>query len=116
MKAVGTAGGSGRAEAYEFVIPLDGHGRLDTWMWHEERGACTVKRIDAGRLQRIGMLTQRHDGMWAFSYGLSDADDEVLPKFNAQPFVVGRSVAVVDTDNRSCGYEIVEVGPAIVLE
>ncbi len=116
LRRTGAGERTDAAESYEFVVPVDGHDRLDTWMWHQERGACTVKRVSSGKVQRVGILTERHDGMWAFSYGVSDAEDELLPRFNAKPFVVGRTVAVVAASERSADFEITEIGPAIVKD
>ena len=115
LHSTGPVGGN-TASGYEVVVPVDRHDRLDTWAWHQARGACTVKRIASEGGERIGILTERHDGAWAFSYDAGDADDELLPRFNAQPFVVGRTVSVVGSDEIAVPYRIVETGPAIMRE
>ena len=61
---------------YEFIAPLDAKGHLDSASWPRVKAACTVRRFWSRSPDEHGLLIQRRNGSWAFSYEPGEDDDE----------------------------------------
>ena len=101
------------AHAYEFIAPLDGKGHLDSKDWPQAKAACTVRRFWNGEDDEHGVLIQRRNGSWAFSYDAGDDDDEPIFRFDKHLFVVGEYVTVTEHDGVARPFRVVSVTPAI---
>ena len=60
-----------------------------------------------------GVLIQRRNGTWAFSYEPGDDDDEPIFRFDKHNFVVGEYVTVTEHDGVARPFRVVDVRPAI---
>ena len=103
--------GSAR-HGYEFFAPLDAGGHLDSVCWPKTKAACTVRRFWNGTSDEHGMLIQRRNGSWAFSYEPGDDDDEPIFRFDRHLFVEGEYVTVTEHDGIARPFRVAWVVPA----
>ena len=101
------------AHGFEFIAPLDAKGHLDSAGWPKAKGACTVRRFWSGSPDEHGVLIQRRNGTWAFSYEPGDDDDEAIFRFDRHNFVVGEYVTVTEHDGIARPFRVVDVRSAI---
>lgn len=98
---------------YEFIAPLDAKGHLDSSEWPKNKAACTVRRFWANTPDEHGILIQRRNGTWAFSYEPGDDDDEPIFRFDKHVFVVGEYVTVTEHDGVARPFRVADISPAI---
>lgn len=85
---------------YEFVAPLDVHGRIDAALWRTHRDHCRVRRF-WGDEEEVGRLIHRPGGpehaRWVFDYtGKAEYADEPGYRFGAHAFRPGEYVSIAD--------------------
>lgn len=107
--------GSAR-HGYEFVVPLDAKGHIDTALWKEHREHCRVRRFWQGEDDQIGQVVHKPGGQeharWVFDYDPSRVDDdEAGYRFGAHVFVPGEYVTIRDQD-QSHTFRVESVEPA----
>ena len=101
------------AHGFEFIAPLDARGHLDSAGWPKIKAACTVRRFWDSTPDEHGVLIQRRNGTWAFSYEPGDDDDEPIFRFDKHNFVVGEYVTVTEHDGIARPFRVVDVRSAI---
>ena len=101
------------AHGFEFIAPLDARGHLDSAGWPKTKAACTVRRFWDSTPDEHGVLIQRRNGTWAFSYEPGDDDDEPIFRFDRHNFVVGEYVTVTEHDGVARPFRVVDVRSAI---
>ena len=94
---------------YEFVAPLDGHGKLDPQQWARDKDKCTVRRFWEKRSDEQGLLKHHRGGNWAFFYGVDEAEEEPIFRFGKHSFVVGEYVSVTEHDGIIRPFRVVSV-------
>ena len=102
------------AHGYDFTAPLDAKGHLDSAGWPKLKAACTVRRFWNNSPDEHGVLIQRRNGSWAFSYAPGDDDDEPIFRFDKHLFVTGEYVTVTEHDGVARPFRVVDVAPATV--
>ena len=102
------------ANGYEFVIPLNGDGRIDATAWRKVRERCRVRRFWEDEPDEQGHVIHRPGGTWAFHYDLQGDADEDEPgyKFDSHIFRVGEYVSLREQDGAMRTFRIVSVKPA----
>jgi hypothetical protein len=103
-------------DGYDFVAPLDEHGRISLQGWKRLRHLCFVHRIRDGTVEERGLLIHRaggKSGIWAFDYeGAAGAEDEPGYRFGDHVFQAGEYVSIRDEDGQLKTYRVHSVGPA----
>ena len=94
---------------YEFVAPLDDHGKLDPQKWARDKDKCTVRRFWEKRSDEQGLLKHHRGGNWAFFYGVEEAEEEPIFRFGKHSFVVGEYVSVTEHDGIIRPFRVVSV-------
>jgi hypothetical protein len=101
---------------YEFIVPLDANGHIDTALWRTHRGACRVHRFWQGEDEKVGQVVhkpgdQEHD-RWIFDYYRNRVDyDEAGYRSCEQAFIPGEYVTIGDQDDATT-FRVVAVEPA----
>ena len=98
--------------AYEFVLPLDGKGKLDRETWEQAPEICTVHRFWEGDGDTVGTLVRKGTGKWAFSYQPGDDDDEPIHRFSEHVFREGEYISLREPDGAQHTFRIVLVQDA----
>ena len=99
---------------YKFVAPLDAKGHLDSASWPRVKAACTVRRFWSRSPDEHGLLIQRRNSSWAFSYEPGEDDDEPIFRFDKHNFTVGEYVSVTEHDGVARPFRVVDVSPALI--
>jgi hypothetical protein len=94
---------------YDFVVPLDGDGRLDEEEWRRHRKKCTVRRYWAGEDDENGYLIHTRHRTWAFSYAPGEEDDEPLFRLDTHVFRDGEYVSIIEHDGVTRPFKVVSV-------
>lgn len=98
---------------YEFIAPLDAKGHLDSASWPRVKAACTVRRFWSRSPDEHGMLIQRRNSSWAFSYEPGEDDDEPIFRFDKHVFRQGEYVSVTEHDGVTRPFKVVDVRAAL---
>ena len=94
---------------YEFVAPLDEHGRFVADEWRTQRSQCVVRRFWRGEDDDLGRLVHKGRG-WAFHYeGMDPDDDEPIFHMEDHRFVVGEYVSITEYDGVMRTFRVVQV-------
>jgi hypothetical protein len=101
---------------YEFVVPLDVKGHIDTALWRAHRDHCRVRRFWQGEDDQIGQVVHKPGGQeharWVFDYDRNRVDDdEAGYRFGAHVFAPGEYVTIKDQD-QSHTFRVESVEPA----
>ena len=101
---------------YEFVVPLDAKGHIDTALWRAHRDHCRVRRFWQGEDDQIGQVVHKPGGQeharWVFDYDRNRLDDdEAGYRFGAHVFAPGEYVTLRDQD-ASHTFRVVSVEPS----
>jgi hypothetical protein len=94
---------------YEFIAPLDEHGRLDAAAWRANRARCSVRRFWRGEADETGELLHTRGGKWVFSYAPGTEDDEPIFRFDRHSFVPGEYVSITEHDGVTRPFRVVSV-------
>lgn len=96
-------------QGYEFVVPLDENGRIDSEAWRKVKSACTVRQFEAGFVVRRGLV--RHVGQgWRFDYDhLSNHDDEAFFKLDRHVLAPGKYVSITEPNGTTMPYRVTSV-------
>ena len=97
---------------YEFVMPLDTHGRLDRELYRKAPELCTVHRFWAGEEDLTGNLHHATGGRWMFSYHPGEMEDEPIPHLGDHLFREGEYLGVREPDGSEHTFRIVLVTAA----
>ena len=105
--------GSSR-HGYEFIVPLDGEGRIDQEEWKKNRGKCRVHRFWVGEEDEIGHMVRTRGGQWAFHYDVDGDPDEDDTGFRLgeHVFKPGEYVSIKEHDGEMRTFRVVSVRPA----
>jgi hypothetical protein len=101
---------------YEFIAPLDDHGRIDAKAWSETKGQCKVYRFWGDEPVKNGVLTHRAGGhggaTWGFDYDPGTrADDESGFHFNDHVFKLGEYVSIRNSGDGMETFKITAMSP-----
>jgi len=101
---------------YEFVLPLNAEGSIDTDGWRKNKKRCRVRRFWEDEPDEQGHVVRRPGGTWAFHYDLRGDPDEDEPgyKFDSHVFRPGEYVSLREQDGEMRTFQIVFVKPAPV--
>jgi hypothetical protein len=91
---------------YEFVAPLDAHGKLDSHQWAHNKDRCTVRRFWAKEPDEHGMLKHHRGENWAFFYGADEAEEEPIFRLGKHSFAVGEYLSVTEHDGVTRPFHI----------
>jgi hypothetical protein len=101
---------------YEFIVPLDAKGHIDTALWRTHREACRVHRFWYGEDENVGQVVHKPGGQeharWVFDYYRNRVDDdEAGYRFGAHAFIPGEYVTIRDQDDAHT-FRVISVEPA----
>lgn len=101
------------ANGYEFVLPLDAEGHIDTDAWRENKKRCRVRRFWEDEPDEQGHVVRRPGGTWVFHYDLQGDADEDEPgfKFDSHTFRPDEYVSLREQDGEMRTFQIVSVKP-----
>jgi hypothetical protein len=97
---------------YEFVLPLDGAGRLDRNAYDRAPELCTVHRFWEGGEDATGEIVHAGGGRWVFSWDPGEGDEESLPYLEQRHVRPGDELAVREANGPERTFCVVLVEPA----
>src|SRR5271157_2892229 len=103
---------------YDFIAPLNEHGRIDLDAWKAHRGECFAHRFWAGEPTMQGLLVHRAGGLggstWTFEWmgakGSGAIDEDEGYRFADHLFRVGEYVSVREPEGEMLTFRVVNVG------
>lgn len=98
------------AHGYDILAPLDEEGRIEVAVWQANRAACRVRKFRSGGENDVGRLVRRDNGEWYFDYDPEDdSDDETGFRFDAERFVPGEYVSILEDDGETHTFRVTAV-------
>jgi hypothetical protein len=98
------------SHAYELIVPLDEHNRIDQAMFKAFPARASVQHVVPSRPAKRGAILLRN-GRYAFSYAPGDADDEAIYHLENHPLGVGDYVTIMEPGEEAQPYRVESVTP-----
>jgi len=99
---------------YEFRAPLDAEGHLDLESFNRHRKDCLVRRFWDNEDDQHGLLEHGRGGVWKFTYGEEDEEEEPLFKLDRHLFKVGEYVSITEESGEKMPFRVIYVKPMTV--
>lgn len=99
------------AHGYTLIAPLDDAHHLDAAAWKKYRDKCRVVRFWGHEEHQLGHLVHKQGGSWAFHYDVQGDEnaDERGYNFQAEPFIPGEYISIIEADGDEMIYQVVFV-------